>query len=148
MLKIDWREVIGGTALGVVGAYFLYHSFGYGIGTPRQMGAGFFPMMLGTISIIVALLILVGSLRHRVGIPSVAWRPLIAILGGIALFGLTLHHIGLVPTIALTTVVAAAGDTDAKVFQTAVLAAIVSFGIWLIFVVGLNLPVPAFRGIF
>ncbi len=146
-MKLDPKETIGGLLLAGVGAYFLFHSFGYGVGTPRRMGAGFFPMALGATAIVIGVLMIVRGIGRHTPLPQIEWRPAIAILGGIALFGLIVARFGLVPAVAAAALASALGDTESRPLPTAILVVAVALGVWLIFVVGLRLPIPAFRGI-
>ena len=45
-MQADTKDVVGGSALVLTGLYMFYAATGYRIGTPQQMGPGYFPMMV------------------------------------------------------------------------------------------------------
>ncbi|MBM7327723.1 tripartite tricarboxylate transporter TctB family protein (plasmid) [Agrobacterium pusense] len=76
------------------GAVLIARSYPFGSAT--RMGPGYFPTILGVILALLGLLSLFRAFRSD-GDPlgSIAWRPLLAITGGTALFGFLLPHAGL-----------------------------------------------------
>lgn len=144
-LTLDHKGAIGGAILAAVGAFMLAESFQYGIGTARRMGAGYFPMVLGGIGIAIGVLMVLRSLARQGTVQPIAWRPAVAILAAIAVFGLTVRQVGLLPSIALTGLLACLGDSEIGRREAIALVLSICFGVWLVFVVGLQLPIPAFR---
>ena len=86
---------------------------GYGIGTLRQMGSGFFPVVLGVLLVLVGVAMLAttrararrtpargrrrrAEMAHLAG-PVVQWRGWLCILGGVLAFVVLGEHGGLVP---------------------------------------------------
>lgn len=136
--------MLGGFILAAIGAFVLAQSFRYGLGTPRRMGAGYFPMVLGITATLIGVLIMIRSFGRETAFQPIDWRPAIFILAAIGYFGLTIRTFGMIPAIAGATLLAALGDRSARPRSTAVLVVCVSIGVWLVFVVGLRLPVPAF----
>lgn len=150
-IRRDVRDIIaGGTVIAVAFAFF-YRSFAFGIGTPSDMGAGFFPMVLSGVALIIGLAILLDGLvrktRGHAEHEEFALRPLLAVLGGIAAFALLLTPFGLGPAVAAAAAVAGLGDPENRLINLAVLAVFLAIGCWLIFSVGLKLPLPLIRGV-
>jgi hypothetical protein len=146
MSSHDLKGIIGGVSFGLIGAYFLVGAFRLGIGHATNMGPGYFPMLFGGIMIGLALVLIVTSVRQSAEpIDPINWRPLISILGAIFSFAITFRFFGLVPAILSTVAVASFGDYRSRAFSVLVLSAAVAIGAWLIFRVGLGLPMPAFR---
>lgn len=144
----DIRDVIGGAVVAAVGTAFFYRSFAYGIGTPSEMGAGFFPMVLSGAAILAGIAILIGgAMRPRADGETIALRPLLAVLGGIAAFALVLRPLGLGPAVAAAAAVAGLGDPENRWFNLAILGLVLAIVCWLIFSVGLKLPLPLIRGV-
>jgi hypothetical protein len=72
---------------------------------------------------------------------------LIWVSASLVAFGLAFTWLGLVPAIILTVVIAAAADRTSRPLSAVLLGVGFAIGAWLIFRVGLNLPMPAFRGL-
>ena len=144
MRRGDTKSLIGAAALFSAGLYFAIHGASYDIGTATRMGPGFFPVALGMIAMVVAGLLVAAGHNRPVALPRIAWRPLFAVLGGIAAFIIGLHRIGLIPAAFLVVLISALGERDSHVPSIIALAACISVGCWLIFSVGLGMPIPAF----
>jgi hypothetical protein len=143
----DLVDLISGALLALVGLIFLVPAFGYGIGSLTAMGAGFLPMAVSAITIGLGLAILVQGLRGRLAeVPEIAWRPLVAVAAGMAAFALLVERLGMVPAIIAAVFLAALGDRESRPLGTIVLAVFLCIGVWLVFAVGLGLPIRAFRG--
>lgn len=144
-LKVDPKDAVGGVLLALLGAYVLSQSFGYGLGTARRMGAGYFPLILGIIALAIGSVIALRSIGRTGSFEPVAWRPALAILAGIAAFGLIVRPAGLLPAVAVAGLLACLGDREIGPIEALVLVAAVIFGVWLVFLVGLQLPIAAVR---
>ncbi len=130
----------------VVGIGFAVGATNYSMGSAARPGAGYFPLILSTILAILGAIVLFKSLTieteggDRVG--SIAWRPLLVIVGAIVLFGALLPRLGLFITVPLLIIVVSFAGDEFKwrgVLATAVGLTLFS---WLIFVVGLGLTIP------
>jgi hypothetical protein len=85
-----------GMAAIIIGAH-------YPLGTAARMGPGYFPRVLGLLLVGMGLLISARAfvLKGERIAPAV-WKPLLLVLGSVALFGVLLPHFGLVlATVAL-----------------------------------------------
>ncbi|WP_245945011.1 hypothetical protein [Pelagibacterium lacus] len=60
-------------------------------------------------------------------------------------FAITIDLFGLIPAIFITGVIAALGDTRTRLHEAAAIGAIMALGIWVVFVLLLNLPIDALR---
>lgn len=128
-----------------VGAGAAWLASGYRMGSASQMGAGFFPMMLAGLLIILGVIILLGGLsRDGEKVEHFAWRPLFWILGAVVLFGLIAKWLGFLLSIMVLVIVSAFGGHEFKwkeAIVAAVVLAVLSVGV---FVYGLKLPFPVF----
>ena len=100
---------------------------------------------------IAGLAILLGGLVRKASSgqqesEAFALRPLLAVLGGIALFAVLLVPFGLAPAVAAAATVAGLGDPENSWPNLAMLAIVLAIGCWLIFSIGLKLPLPIIRG--
>ena len=129
--------LIGVAFIGVVKIYE------YPMGTTRSMGPGYFPLMIASLLTILGLIIVAKSLvTDGEKVSKFAWRPIIWILGGVILFGLTAKIIGLALAIMLLVIVSAFGGHEFKVKEQLIAAVILAIGSVLVFVKGLKLPFP------
>ncbi|MEP7139236.1 MAG: tripartite tricarboxylate transporter TctB family protein [Caldimonas sp.] len=109
-------------------------------------GAGYFPLGLAILLAILGALVLFKSLTieseggDRIG--TIAWRPLLVIVTGIAIFGVMLEPVGLALTVPVLIIVASLAGDEFH-WKSALLSALVlTVFSWLIFVYGLKLPIP------
>ena len=133
-------------ALIAVGAFAaLYAGSSYSLGTPRQMGPGMFPVILGCVLFGLGLLVLVPALIRTVPVAEAAarveWRPLVMVALSVAVFALTIDHLGLLPAVVLMTLCAALADNRLKPPGAMLLGAFLAGLAILIFKVGLAIPV-------
>lgn len=125
---------------------FLLASLRYPIGTARQMGPAYFPMVVAGFGLIIAVLLFIRAVRvPQTGGELVSWRPMISVFAAIAVFALGLATLGLLPAVAATIIVSALADRHSRPLETALLAIGFSIASWLIFSVLLRLPFPLFR---
>jgi hypothetical protein len=118
-------------------------------GSASDMGPGYFPL------IVCALLIALGGalaatalMRAGEAAEGWAWRPLLLITLSALAFAFLLKPIGLVGTLAVTTVLASAAGTMLRPLRLAALAAVliaVNVGI---FVGALKMPIPLWPSVF
>jgi len=141
------KEVAAGLSVSTVGLAFLIGALGLDIGTAHRMGPGYYPLTVAGAAIVVGLVnALIVRPRTDDGDPeTIAWRPLFAVLAGIAVFAATVERLGLVPAVVAAVLLSAAGDRSARWLGALLLAFVAALGAWLIFRVGLGLELPALR---
>lgn len=117
----------------------------YGLGSATRMGPGYFPVMLGSLLVVIGIVSLIRSfLRDGEPIGKFALKQAALILGSVLLFGLLVRPAGLV--IALMVLVVGSSFASEKFnFKAALLlsAGLVAFSS-LVFVKGLGVPLPLF----
>lgn len=116
----------------------------YKMGTAGRMGPGYFPKVLACILIALGVISLARSFVTK-GDPigGVAWKPLVLVLLGCALFGLLLQPLGLIVALSTLCLVSAAASRSFAFdyMATAGLIVLVAFCA-LVFVKGLGVPMP------
>ena len=151
------KDHSGGVLLIAVGAAVVIAGVGYGMGSLRQMGSGFFPVVLGVLMALVGVALLATAPRaadaataepppetaHLAG-PVVQWRGWLCILGGVLAFVVLGEHGGLVPAAFAAVFIAALGDRSNSVRAAAALAALMTALGVLVFHYGLHLLLPLF----
>ncbi|MEP6505224.1 MAG: tripartite tricarboxylate transporter TctB family protein [Betaproteobacteria bacterium] len=153
------KDHLGGALLVAVGGAVVVAGVGYGMGTLRQMGSGFFPVVLGVLIALVGLALLLTARRASGGVadavpvaaemahlagPVVQWRGWLCILAGVLSFVVLGEHGGLVPASFVSVFVAALGDRDNSWRAAAALAALMAALGVLVFHYGLHLLLPLF----
>ena len=148
-MNIDVRDVCAGALVAAIGLFFLIGSLSYDIGDSQQMGPGYFPFVLGGGTVLMGLAIALPALRRRVDAAPLSFgnlRPLVAILLGVAAFGAGLSYLGLVPAVLASVAISALGHQPVRLLPTAILAVCTAAASWLVFIMGLGLPLVAFKG--
>lgn len=139
----DRRDGRTGLALAATGAAALLLARRYPPGTAADLGPGFLPALLGGLLLLLGLLIAAGACRGpRIPYPALPLRPLLAVLGGVVLFGLLLGRAGLLVASGTLVLLASAGLRGAG-WRAALIEAVVLAGLCVvIFVHGLGLRLP------
>lgn len=149
MKNIDIREFISGAALVAIGLFVaLYASSHYEIGAPARMGPGFFPVALGWILCALGAMVIVFSFRqamHALTPPPFALRPFLAVVIAVAAFAVLIERVGLMPTALVLAVIASLAGSRFKLGKAVLLGVSLAVLSWLIFTVGLQMTLPAFK---
>ncbi|SDW75113.1 tripartite tricarboxylate transporter TctB family protein [Roseicitreum antarcticum] len=140
------RRALSGGVLLLIGVIMLAVAWDYPVGRLTQMGPGFIPRIIGFVICVLAIAII----AMDVTAPTVArvgkthWRGLIFVSVGILIFAAFVDVVGLVPSMFLAVAVSMFADDDARPLSVVVYASLTTFGGWLLFLVALELPIPAF----
>lgn len=145
MTRLNFRDLVAGGLVIAIGLYFLAGALDMRIGSAKEMGPGYFPMLVGGLTIALGLLVLVLSFATPARLEEAHWRPMISVLAAIAGFALMLDQFGLVPAMLAGVVLSSLGDPTARLFPTLLLACAAALGAWLIFRVGLGLQMPGLK---
>ena len=134
LLRIK-RDYYAGALMVLIGAVAVNESRGYALGTLQKMGPGYFPVMLGSLLMLLGVLIAgtasTGDAETE-ALPHAEWRGWAAIVASPILFVLFGKFFGLLPATFACVFVAALGDRDMTPRGAAILAACVTiFGILL-----------------
>lgn len=131
--------------LAAFAAVVFYVAWGYDLGTPAQIGAGAYPLALSAIIFLIAVY---SSVFHRPGSEGaapIAFRPLIAIAASVATFVLIIDHLGMIPSVVATMVIAYLGQAVGRYRSFIAYAAVFAVCAWGLFSYALNMPLPPFR---
>lgn len=143
MSGLDKRELMGGLFLLSIGvAFTAYASVNYSIGTVTRMGPGMVPVVLGGLLALFGAVIAVGALFQSA--PESEIRILVPalVLGSVLAFAVLIKPFGLLPAVAVSAAVASFAELTVRPLFTFLLAVVLSAMAWLIFIVGLQLPIP------
>ena len=138
----DFGAAVLFIAFGVAGIWF---GTGYEVGFARDMGPGYFPMVLSWGLILFGLVI--GSQAVLLPGPRfepVVWRAVLLVLGAIVAFGLLIESAGLAIATFAVTVLSALASTESRWKESIALgAALALFGV-LVFIYGLHQSMTVF----
>ncbi|WP_068413951.1 tripartite tricarboxylate transporter TctB family protein [Labrenzia sp. OB1] len=115
-------------------------------GTPRRMGPGAFPMIAGLVLATLACIALVRDLRQAADYTPADWRSVGAVAVAVALFAFVTPVFGVLPAAGACALAASFAVGRLSHQRRAALVAGAVAGVWLIFIVGLKLPLEAVKG--
>jgi hypothetical protein len=138
---------LGALALVGVGLAFAWASWSHlDLGSLRRMGPGAFPLGLGVLLALLSLFAAIGDLRAPVDVPSPDLRALLAVGMAVAAFALLAGRLGVLPAVAVAVLAMSSLIGALRWPGRLALAAGVTAGVWLVFLVALGLPMQAFAG--
>lgn len=139
-----WSELIAALVVCAFGAAAVWVARDYSFGTITRMGAGFVPSVLG---LLIAAMGAVLALQSRSAEPveiELHPRPFVLMLGGILAWALLVERIGFVVATFVLVACCALAEPRSTIRSTLLLATALTAGGYLIFVIGLKIPLPAF----
>ena len=157
------QDRFAGGVLVAIGAAAMLIARTYPIGTLRQMGPGFFPLILATLLIIVGALV---ALNREASVPGATpidalpldthepdglehpeWRAWACIVAGIAAFILLAKPAGMLPATFAVVFISARGDRTATWRSSFILAAIIAIAGTALFHYGLQIQLAPIAGL-
>jgi len=140
------RDFWAGLMFVAIGLGFAWGALNYRFGTSAQPGPGYFPFGLGILLALLGAFTLFESLTIDTDdgepVGSMAWKPVVVILGAITLFGLLLPRLGLIIALPVLVVTSALAGHEFKWGEALLNALILTVASWAIFSWGLSLPLP------
>jgi putative tricarboxylic transport membrane protein len=143
------KNVLAGLMFIATGAFGLWLSRNYPVGTALRMGTGYMPRLLCWILVGLGAVVLLQGLREpetiRVPEPGARARlwPVLIVTASLVVFGLALERLGLVVSILLLTGIGSLAARGLKPWEVLAAAAGLILLTWAIFIVGLGLTIPA-----
>jgi putative tricarboxylic transport membrane protein len=148
VVRSSWNvngQTVGGASLIAVSIVALANTSQLDAGSLAEIGPALIPRGLAALLLILGAAIMAAGLRAGVnGEPLLAWklRPLIAILGGVLLFGLTVRTIGIVFAAPLALFVAGFATAETKWRELALFIVALTVFCSVLFRLVLGLPIP------
>lgn len=141
-LSPDW---FGGVIVVAIGTLAVAVASTYTLGTAENMGPGYFPVMLGVLTICFGVGILVVDTRKRSeGVARPALRPLLVITSAILIFAAVVDTLGLAPACFLAALISTFADKNNQPRRALVLAAVLATLAVLTFKYALGVPAEVF----
>ena len=140
------KDFWSGLMFVAVGIGFAWGAHNYSFGTAARPGPAYFPFGLGVLMAILGAIILFKSLLIEVvggdRIGAIAWKPLLIIVGSVALFGVLLPWLGMLIALPLLVFVTAVAGDEFHWDEAIANAVLLTAGSWFIFIWGLSLTIP------
>lgn len=143
--NISWNNCVGGALLLALGLFFVIGALDLEIGTARRMGPGYFPLVVGSVVSILAILVIANSVFEANVAVKLEIRSFAAVAAGVAAFAFLTPILGILPAVFVSVLSSSLADSRLSFKLKGVLALGVSIAIWIIFIVGLQLPFMPFR---
>ncbi|WP_170317593.1 tripartite tricarboxylate transporter TctB family protein [Paroceanicella profunda] len=144
--RYNRAEILAAAGLVAFGLAVIALAADYPLGGLRRPGPGFFPILAGTVLVVLALAIL-AEVRGLATRPVFRLRPFVAVSLGIAGFALTVERAGLVPATVILVLVSGLGEARTSLLSLAGVALFLSVLGVLLFIDGLGMPLTAIRGV-
>ena len=139
MRQRDIGDILGGLLMVAIGVFAIWYAQRYSFGTPRAMGPGFFPVVLGGVLAVLGVMIALPALRRAGPAVRVDLRTLGIVTASLVLFAASLRPLGLVPATALAVLLASLAERGFPWPGRLMLSVGLAGLVWLIFVVGLGM---------
>jgi Tripartite tricarboxylate transporter TctB family len=146
------RDFWSGLMFIAVGVGFAWGATTYSFGTSARPGPGYFPFGLGVLLAVLGSMVLFKALTvetedgEKFG--HFAWRPLLVILGSVALFGVLLPRLGMLISLPLLVLMSSLASDEFSWKAALINAVVLTAMSWVIFVKGLALTIPVLPTIF
>ena len=140
------KDLAAGAIFVGFGLAFAITSSTYEIGTALRMGPGYFPLILGSLLVVLGILIAIKGFvaADSDDIGPVPWKALVLLVAALIFFGFTVRGLGIVPALLVTVFLSAMAGHRARVIPAAVIAVSLTALSVLIFVIVLQLRLPYF----
>lgn len=138
------KDFVCGVLLFVFGILVLSEAFQYRMGTARNMGPGYFPVILGSLTVILSIILVVRSVAFMRpdSIEPIAYRKLGIVLGAVVLYALALRPLGLPVALGAMILVAGLADEELSIAKSAVIAVCLAAGSSFVFAYLLDQSLP------
>ena len=140
------RDFWAGLLFVIAGLVFAWGATYYSIGQSSRPGPGYFPLGLGILLAILGAIVLFKAMTIEADggdpVGRIAWRPLLIVLGSLALFAFLLPRVGMLVALPILVVTSALAGDEFHVGEALANAAILTIGSWLVFIKGLGLTIP------
>lgn len=139
------QDLFAGLMFIIIGAAFGLAAIDYDMGSASRMGPGYFPVVLSALLVLLGLIIAAGAFRRRavnLAVAPIVLRPVLIVLGAIALFAFALPALGFVISMILLIVVASWAAHDSRLRDTLISCLVLLIFSWVVFVHLLEVQFP------
>lgn len=142
MKSRNMQDIVGGSLLMALGVFAAVYAQRYNFGDLNRMGAGFFPVTLGSMLAVLGAMIAVPAFFRSGPSIKVQWKTFALIMVSLVAFALTLKVLGLIAATVLTVVLASLADNDTNWKSRILIGVGVAVITYLVFGLGLSMVLP------
>lgn len=141
------KDFLAGMAFVAIGGFFAIGALDFGIGTARRMGPGYFPLVLGSVLVLVGMALSAKAIWQRSGdlVGRLYLRPVISLFAAIVGFAVLLETAGLVAACLAAVLIASLASRETTLLGSLAVAVVMALGCGLLFVEFLGLPMALWR---
>lgn len=146
LLRAKMGDLVAGLLTMAIGGFILVESENYDLGTLKNMGPGYFPMLLGIAMVAMGLWLVVTAQADTTGTssdPGPSLRGIACLAAAILAFALLIEAAGMIPAVGATVFLASRANKGMSLRGAMVLSIGAALASWLIFRVGLGLQIEA-----
>ena len=140
------RDILAGGVFIVIGVAFATGSLAYRLGSPLEMGPGYYPLLLGGILVGFGVIVVVKGFIAGEAEPigDVDWRAVVLVTAALLFFGLTIRGLGLVGAMFGASVLGALARSETSLRDVLLISVGLTVLCVVIFVFALQLRLPLF----
>jgi Tripartite tricarboxylate transporter TctB family len=141
------KDFLAGLMFIVIGGGAMFMARDYPFGSALRMGPGYFPSVLGGLTILGGIIVMIeGFVKPQLITRTWSVRALIVLPFSALVFGILMEHAGFVPALLTLCVLAALASPEFHLKEQLILASALTLGCVMLFIWGLGLPYPLFAG--
>ena len=149
-MKFDWRnnrDFWAGVFFILTGAAAMIISRDYPMGSALRMGPGYFPTVLGGIVVVFGIYVLIkGIINNEKVVGNWSLRALIVLPIATWIFGVMMETVGFIAALAVLMYTSAIASKEFKFLEVTIMAVVMVIVCTGVFIYGLGLPYPLFKG--
>ena len=140
------EDFIAGLVTGAIGIFIIGEANGYQIGSLRDMGPGYFPMLLGSLMVLLAVAMIVTAqpAKLEVSLQGGQLRGILFLAAAFIAFALTIERAGMLISVALAVFLSSLANRRTTLLASVLLAVLSALVCALVFRVGLGLQIEAY----
>lgn len=138
------RDFLAGAACLLMAAFVLWQGQEYALGSLQNMGPGYLPRILGVCLAGCGVITMACSVRSSEALPKINLRAFLFVTLGILSFAFLLNRIGLFLATILLVLICSLSEKRPRLVISMVLALALCLISYVIFIVGLNMPIRLF----
>ncbi|PHP65250.1 hypothetical protein CSC94_20305 [Zhengella mangrovi] len=140
------EDLIAGLVTAAIGVFIILEASTYDMGTLRSMGPGYFPVILGSAMVVLALIMILtarpNDMPQPMGMDQL--RGTLFVAAAFVAFAFTVESAGMLVSVFLVVFLSALGNRNTSMKSALMLAAGTAIVSVLIFRVGLGLQIKAY----
>lgn len=145
-LKEKIEDLVAGVVTAAIGVFIIYEASNYRLGTLNQMGPGYFPIIIGSTMLVLALIMILtakpGTAPQPIDLDQL--RGIAFLATGFLAFAYTVEALGMMVSVFLAVFLSALGNRNTPIIHATLLAICTCVVATLVFRVGLGLQIRAF----